>query len=245
MRKLIWIPVIAVGAAWVLAQTSANQLVQNFGKALQEAQTLKATYTVLQSGGAPETYEIAFAKPDKARIETPKELIVADGKTVTTYDKASKTYWKDPQTPEVLPHLLRNEGLLLWAPFFDEKALSNVSARSLGSRNRKGMQLQAVEASFSGGQRTILYYLDDKSLARQAEVAYRDANDQRVIVDAKTIELGAAAEPQWFAFAAPAGARELTAEERSAGKWFENLDEAIAEARKTNKLLMLDFSAVW
>jgi hypothetical protein len=122
--------------------------------------------------------------------------------------------------------------------------LDKVNAKSLGVKTRKGMQLNAVEAG-SGGQRTVVYYLTSDNLAKQAEISYADSPDRKLIIDTKALEIAGDQNADLFAFKAPAGSKELTADERNAGKWYESVEEGMAEAKKTGKLVMIDFSAVW
>jgi outer membrane lipoprotein-sorting protein len=244
MRKLMWVPVVVLGAAIVLAQTSPSQLLNNFAKTLQAAESLKVDYTVLASGGAPVSYRVELAKPNMARVESPSQTIVADGNNVTVYDKASRTYLIDPQTPESLRGVFGDEAVALWSPFFDESAMAKVSAKSLGAKTRNGQQLQVVEAGFGSGKKTVVYYLSNDNMARQAEISYADAPGQKISVVTKGIETNGASNGS-FKFNPPAGSRELTMEERTSGKWFHDLDEALAQAGKLNKLVMVDFNAVW
>ncbi len=244
MRKYMWFAALAATAVFVIAQGTGSQAIQGFIKTLQGAKALKATVLAGAVGGATSNVEITFAKPNLARIETADQLIVADGATVTVYDKASKTYYKDPQTDAALSEILKPDALALCAPFFDAKALEKASTKSLGTKTRKGVQYAAIEATFGAGLKKVVYYIDGEGLARQAEIAYSDVPEQTILI-AKSLELTSDDNGAAFTFRAPEGAKELTPEERNAGKWFENLDEALAEAKKTGKLVMVDFSAVW
>ncbi len=245
MRKYAWILAAGALAAVVFAQSSGAQVLQGFVSALQGAQSLKVVLSVTPDGGAPESFSIALGKPNLARIDTANQLVVADGKTIAVLDKKSNQYYRDAQTSGSLAGLLQGEGLALWAPFFDAKALANVSSRALGTKNRKGILLQVIDATFDGGKRKVTYYFDGANIARQAEVGYHDTGDKRTIVDTKSVELGAAVAPGDFAFTPPAGSKELTEEERMSDKWYEDLNAALADAKKTKRLVLIDFSAVW
>lgn len=241
MRKIIGLSIIGTAALALAAQSGG--LLAGFVKALNGAEGLKATYQAGSVNGTMANFDITLAKPDKARIETPISIIIADGKTILTYDKQAKTYYRDPQIPGALAALFQDEAVALWAPFFDSHALDRAATKSLGTKTRKGEQFNVVEATFSGGKRKVNYYLDAAGLAKQAEITYSDSNDQKVVVT-KSLALGSANDSA-FTFNAPAGSRELSEEERYSDKWLHNLDEALALAKRTNRLVMVDFDATW
>ncbi len=244
MKKLKWTLGIAAIAVLAFAQ-SGSQLVSGHNKALTDAQTLKATYTLQVLGGPSSEYTIDLAKPNLARIETPSEQIVLDGKNVVRYDKKTKTYFKDPQTPALMKEIFADDTLNVWAPFFNEKAMVPVSAKNLPQVNRKGMKLNTVEATFEGGKVVTLYTSTDDSVARQASVKYKDM-EKPVLLDTKSLEIGkTAADANKYAFVAPAGSQELTAEQRMSSKWYYDLDEAMKDAARSGRKIFCDFMASW
>lgn len=218
-------------------------LLSGFTKKLSEADSLKTSFTAGSVNGTPASYELALAKPNMARIETPNQLIIADGRQVLTYDKGSKTYYYDPQDATSIAGMMQDEALSFWAPFFNAKALDGVSTKAMGSKNRRGETFEVVEASFNGGKRKVNYYLDSSGLARMADISYSDTKDMAVLLT-KSVTLGGV-DKGVFTFNPPAGSRELTEEERFADKWFDNLTEALEVAKRTNKIVMVDFNAVW
>ncbi|MBX3119330.1 MAG: thioredoxin family protein [Fimbriimonadaceae bacterium] len=244
MRKLKWTLGVAAIAVLALAQ-GGSQLLGGYNKAMTEAQTLKATYTLQVLGGTANQYSIDFSKPNLARIETQAETIVADGKFVTRYDKKTNTYYKDAQTPALLSEVMSDDAFNVWAPFFDEKALKPVSSKSLGSKNRKGMTLNTVEATFGGGKVMTLYINSEDNTVRQAELKYKDM-EKPVLMDTKSFEIGAkAGDASMYAFKAPAGAQELTMDQRMSAKWYYDLDEAMKDAARSGRKIFCDFMASW
>lgn len=246
MRKYLWVVATGALAVFVYAQVSGGQLLANYAKTLGEAKSLKVSYTVQSLEGAPASYQLDFAKPNLARIETPSETITADGANIIRYDKAQKTYFKEPQTDEALRALVAADQFGIWSAFFNGQAFAKASAKSLGTFNRKGTQVTGVEASFDDGKKKVVYYLSQDNLARQAEIGYSDLpSSEKLIVNAKSVEIGGEASSGQYAFKAPEGSRELTEEERMSATWYEDLEEAKKVAAKTKRLLMLDFGAVW
>lgn len=247
MRKYLWAAVTAALAVLVYAQTGPGQLLANYAKTLSEAKSLKTTYTVQSLDGAPQAYQLDLAKPNMARIESPTEIITADGSTIFHFDKAQKTYYRDPQTDEALKALLGGDAFDLWRAFFNPNSLSKATAKSLGTMNRKGMQVNAVEASLLDGKKKIVFYLATQdNLARQGEISYSDqSSSERLLVQTKSLELGGEASASQFAFKAPDGSRELTEEERLSAEWYDDLEKAKEVAAKTKRLIFIDFYAEW
>lgn len=247
MRKYLWIAAAAVVSAVVYAQIGAGQVLSNYATKLNSAASLKVSYTMQKMDGAPVAYELDLAKPNLARIDTPTELIVADGASIIRYSKGEKTYFKEAQTDAALRQVLNQDEFGLWSSFFDSGAFNKVSAKSLGTLNRKGMKVNAVEAMYNDGKKKVVYYLDaDQNLARQAEISYADGKSSDVLIlNTKSIELGGASNASHFAFKAPAGARELSMEELNAGKWYYDLEEAKKVASRTGKKIFVDFMATW
>jgi thiol-disulfide isomerase/thioredoxin len=249
MRKAFVFFGAAALAAVIFAQGQGNQLLANFGKALMDAKSLSTSYKVLPVGGTPIEINLELAKPNMAKIDTPSELIVADGTTITTYNKSEKSYYKRPQTADDLGALFRGDELGLWAGFFNNKALAGVAnAKSLGTKNRKGMALNVVEGWLDAkGRKTVTFYLNNQdSVVRQAEIVINDQGvKDTTVIDTKTLTLNGPAGQDLFAFKAPSGSKEVSWEEMNSAKWFYDLEEAKALAAKTGKKVFVDFMATW
>jgi len=249
MRRLIAIGVAAGLAAFVIAQVSGSDMLAGFAKSLNGAKSLSSTFTVQKVGGASATYKVDLAKPNKARIETPTQLIVADGSTVTTLDKTDNSFFKKPQSDGDLKEMFNPDELNMFGAFFDAQFYGNaVSSKSAGQKVRKGVTYNVVTATMdTKGKKTISFYLDpaDK-LAKVGEYVLTDAGaTDTLLVMTKDYSIDGSQGANTFAFAAPDGAREISQEEMNAGKWYENLGGAEAMAKKLNKPLFVDFYADW
>jgi outer membrane lipoprotein-sorting protein len=248
MRRIIAFIAAGALAVAVFAQVRGTDVLATFAKALNSAQSLSSTYTVGPVADIKASITVDLAKPNMARIDRDSQLIVADGKNITTYDKKAKTYFKTPQTQEGLIALFNGDELGLWAPFFDAKAYANIaSAKSLGVKNRKGVNFNVVEVGVDkAGKKTVTLYINPQdNLARQAEMVLKDAGaTDTVILDTKSLTLGST-NPTLFAFTPPEGSRELTAEEMNSDKWYTDLDDGIAAAKSSHRLVYVDFYADW
>ncbi|MEQ1821800.1 MAG: thioredoxin family protein [Fimbriimonadaceae bacterium] len=224
------------------AGTPAANL-DTYVKAVNEAQSLKATYSVTRIGGTSREFSIELSKPNLIKLDSPTSTVVADGTTITTFDKGANTYFKKPQNDKELAALFAEDEVSLFAAFFDNKIFKDVKSVSGGNKTRKGMSLEVVNGEFKSGKKAN-FYLDSAGLARQMEFIYTDSS--RALLDTKEFVVSGDAKPSGdFAFKAPEGSRELTAEEMASDKWYHDFDEALEVAKKTNRLVLVDFMADW
>lgn len=241
--------VAAIAVAAVAQTVSGPELIKSFAASLNKAESLKSTFTVLNSEGAMEKYEISLSKPDLARIDKSGRLIVADGTNIVFYDKATKVYYKRAQSATELAALFTDPELKLFGPFFDADAFKGFTgAKSNGVKTRKGVALNVVDVTTNatvGLSATLLLNPSD-NIARQAELKQSDNDKQSVrLWDVKNLALGPREDASAYAFKAPSDAREMSEAEMSADRWFENMDDAIAAAKATNRRILIDFYTVW
>lgn len=250
MRRLIAFGAVAALAAWVVAQTSGGTMLDAYAKALNGAKSLSTTYTVQKIGGTASTYSLDLAKPNKARIDTPTQLIVADGTNITILDKHDQTYYKKPETDGDLKDFFKSDDLLMFGAFFDADFLKNkvVSSKTAGQKTRKGVNYNVVVANMDDkGKKTVSFYLDPADqLAKVGEFVLNDAGaTDTLLVMTKDFSANSGQGANVFAFTAPEGAKEISLDEINAGKWYTNLEEAESMAKKLNKPLFVDFYADW
>jgi len=217
----------------------------DFRQTLLEAKSLKATVTTQVIGGAASSAEILLSKPNLAKISMSGKSVTADGTNITTYDAASKTFVKQPQTDELLKGLFTANETMIFASFFDAKALWTPKViRTFGPVNRKGASVNGVEITLNaeGTKKLTIYINPSDKLARQAEF---NSGSETKIVDAKDLTINAEVSANAFNFVAPAGAKEISAADLNADKWYSSLEEAKKIAASTNKKIFVDFMAEW
>jgi len=229
---------------------SGTDMLNSFAKSLNGAKSVSATYSVQRIGGSSSTYVVDLAKPNKARIDTPTQLIVADGTNITTYDKGDQSYFKKPETDADLKALFGSDELSLLGSFFDAGFYKDrvVAAKTGGQKVRKGVSYDVVMVNLdSKGKKTANFYLDPKDkLAKIGEFVLTDAGaTDTLLVMNKEITVDGSQPGSTFAFKAPEGSREISLEEMNAGKWFETWGEAVAMSKKTNRPILVDFYADW
>jgi thiol-disulfide isomerase/thioredoxin/limonene-1,2-epoxide hydrolase len=238
---------LGVAAALALATASdQSPKLRAYVQALAAAESVQSTLTVQKVGGASEEIKLALAKPDKARIETAATLTIADGETVTTYDKKDNTFFKRPQTQEGLMEIFDPVELMFWRPFFDAAALDKVgTSKDGGERNRGGKSLAAIEIAGSKGSglsATLFVDKSDSSLQQAVLIVTGSGKTETKILTASGNQSAAT---DLFSFNAPAGAKELSEAELVGGVWMTDFEEAKSLAAKFNKTLIGDFYATW
>lgn len=229
-------------------QGTGATLISNFAKAIHQPETLRVNFTYNEVGAAPARYAIEFSKPNKARIDGPDQLVVADGANIVTLDKKANTYFKRTQSDAEFRSILMGDGVILWSAFFFPEVIQGLpGARAMGQKNRAGMNLDVVEVSIPNQNTSYTLYLNPESkVLRQAEVTTSAGNAKTVrILDAREVSLGNAPNTDAFTFKAPSNARQVTEEEMYGAKWFTNINEALAAAKSSNRMVLLDFYTDW
>lgn len=237
-----------LGAALLAIAASGSSVLDKYVSKVNSADGLTASYTVSVVGGDSYKVDVALAKPNKARIETAAEVIVADGKDIVRYDKKSNSYYRSAQTDADFRALFADQAASLWLPFYDKKSFDGMkSVKDGGSKNRKGKVYDVVNASYDAkGDITATLYVDQADgLAKQAEFNMKTAQGaSTAVVNVTDLKLGANPN-DLYVFSAPNGATELKMEDMALGTWLHDYDKGLEIAAKTKKMMMLDFTAVW
>lgn len=244
MRKTFGFITLAALAVVAVAQTNGSSLLAGFGKVLNEAKSVKSVYTVQTIGSSSEEYSVTLKKPNFARIDTPSQLIVADGKTITTLTKNDNTFFKRSQGENDLKDLFVPDELRLFAGFFNAEAYVAARSRTLGSRTVNGTPLQVVEAT--APHRVDTYFLDNANVARKRQTDLTGPTGTVTsITTTKSVDLNSELSDDTFKFTAPSGARELSLDEINSGRWYTDFDQAMKVAKASKKRIFIDFMATW
>ncbi len=240
--------ILVAGAAALALMAVAGMkgsALDSFAQTLGGAKGLDVAYTMTVVGGKTANYTVSLAKPDKARIETPTMLIVADGKTVVRHMKGDGVFYKKDQTKEELLAAMNEEGLAMWSPFFDEKAAPFVNAKDAGTRARRGVNFKVVNTDLKGAGKATFYVEPADYLAKQAEIVSNAGGRETTTIYNATKATLTVPNDSLFVFSAPAGAKEVTEADLVAGKWMANFEDAVTAAKAQNKLILVDFMADW
>jgi hypothetical protein len=141
-------------------------------------------------------------------------LIVADGSTITIYDKEAKTFMKQLQTEASLKAIFTTNELGLFGAFFDAKFFDKVRGGKVGKRTRRGVAYDVVDTEIElDGKQTASLYLDpaDK-FVKLGEFTYisDEGTSETLVVAAKEFAVDGTQKEDAFTFKAPEGASEIT-----------------------------------
>lgn len=201
---------IGAGALW---QASVPQNLEASAKALQDAATFQATFTVTPSGGANRAYKLSYAKPNFFKIESPEGFVLSDGKDLYDYKKATNEFTVTPLSDALVRSTSGALEFWGWASFFTKDPFKDVRAQASGHRKIKDNEVDVVSATFGvGGEATI--FVDSKLGLVRGFMAKNKEKD--LLVMASELKVGAEAPAAGaFAFAAPEGAKKAEAPKAS------------------------------
>lgn len=247
MKKLLF--GVAIGA---LALTSTaflkSSALDSFVTKLHNAEGVNVKYSVTEIGQATKNYHVILAKPNKAKMVLPDRTVVADGENITTYWASKNEYTKVKQTDAQLRALFTDGALNTWLPFFDIEAFKGLaSVKDSGTRKRGKVNYKVVDAiADAKGETQMTYYVDSAdSIIKQGTITVKAAGKETTSVfNATEVNLTAPGEGA-FALNLPSGAKELKPGDFASGIWIHDFKEAIGVAKSNDKLMMVDFYAVW
>jgi outer membrane lipoprotein-sorting protein len=218
-------------------------------EALKAAKALTVSFTVENLPAAPENYKLSYAKPNKLRIETPTGMLMTDGKTVWEYNKKTNEYTEQPGDMKELGKQIQKTEYAAWAAFFLPDQMKGVKDAAItGKRSMKGNPVTQVDFTIDAARSfTASFYVDDKmGIARGASFkAVRGGDKTEVVVKATEIVVGDSIDEGLYAFSAPAGSKKVEISVSDMAKWYDDLDEGLKVAKATNRMVFLDFGAVW
>jgi thiol-disulfide isomerase/thioredoxin len=215
---------------------------------LKSKSSLSAKVAIQEVGGSASSYTIDMKKPNLLRLDTDTTLIVADGTTITTFDKKQGVYYKQPQTKEDMKVLLDSDQYNLFTGFFGEApaVLKSVDGkvRTLG-----GDQVTEVNTFFDKGEKKQqMFYVGSDNIAKRSTLTAKKGQGDKpiqIVINAKDFIVDGKPVDTLFAFKAPTDAKEINYQDLISSKWFYDLDEAKLIASRTKKKIFIDFMASW
>ena len=242
--------IAVAGVAALLAQSSGQDMLAKHVATLSSAKSLTVTYTVQQIPAAPEDYKLVFNKPNMLRIESPSGIIQTDGKTIWEYIKSSNEYTELPGDMKTMMGYVNKPEVYAWAAFFMPDQFKGVKDASTGKKmTMKGASVTEVNFTISSMKNLTgtLYFDPVLGAARGASMkASRGGDSVETLLKARDIQISDKdADTGLFTFSAPAGAKKVEVSAGDLAKWYHDLDEGMKVAKATNRMVFLDFGAVW
>lgn len=198
------------GGLFVLAAVQGPALPAPLARhyaALAAAPSLTVVYTVRTLGEAPSAYKLVLSRPGAFRLTTPGGFTLSDGKTVTTYDAAKKTYREEPYTEAWAKGFGRMPEVAAWSGFFVKDPAGELISANVGaSRTVQGAQITEVALVSKLAAVPTTLFIDKKlGIARGLSMK---VGEKETLVTATSVEIGKAPLPaEGFAFVAPEGSK--------------------------------------
>jgi outer membrane lipoprotein-sorting protein len=242
--------IVALAAVAFLQVNAGPGLLAKHTASLSNAQSLTVDFTVERLPAAPENYRLVYSKPNMLRIEYPGGMMMTDGTKLWEYDKAKNEYLEGPGDLASLSKKISSNEYYAWAAFFFPDQLKGVKDANAGKKiTMKGSPVVPVDFTIDSTKSlTATFYIDEKlGAARAASVkAARGGDKVETLVKATNIEINdKPADTSLFAFSPPAGAKKVEIAAGDLEKWYEDLSEGLKVAKATNRMVFVDFGAVW
>lgn len=239
MRKSLFVIALAAVAGISMAQYRGSHLLASYATALGKIQSISTTYSITPVTGLPEEFKADLSRPNRARLESPKLVVLADGQTIYIYSKKKNAFYKRGQTEDGLKALFSDWNVQFLAPFYNQDAFTSVyDARSPlgGTGAYQSVQFATDEAK----TRLWTLFLDpEDSMVKRGRYETKESTGDttRILhINAWTTDQ---TPPESFSWSAPAGAREISGDILEAGKWFTNYEEARLAAELSHRVLLL------
>lgn len=208
MRALLPVLGFSVLASALLAQSDLPALLRSHYDALKSAPGVDLTVSLQPLEGAPSTYTIKFAKPNRFFFEGGDVKMISDGTNVFRYSKSSNTYTQEPLTS--VAKLSLDPRLWVWSPFFDAPAFVNLSSVRAGkTKTLRNVPIREVETEFADGKKAVFYMDDALGFARGASVTVPSGGSY-IAFATQAAKKTYPEDDATFKFVAPPGAKKAT-----------------------------------
>ncbi len=206
MRALALISLGVFALAAAQQATLPAPLTKHFAT-LAAAPSLTVEYTVRTIGEAPSAYKLVLSRPGEFRLVTPTGFVLSDGKTVTTYTTAKKTYTQETYSDAWVAGFVKKPEVAAWGAYLQKDPATSIdAARAVTAKEIMTVTTVPVEIMYKKATVPVTLYIDPKiGLARGALLK---SGEKEILVFAKTVEVGKEPTPaEQFAFVAPEGSK--------------------------------------
>ncbi|MEP0765585.1 MAG: thioredoxin family protein [Fimbriimonadia bacterium] len=238
-------------SASAVGDAKAEQMLTEYGQKLSSLNSLQVQIEAFRGGENHGKASLTLARPSYARIERAGRIKVLDAKNCSEFFASKNQYYTRSLRSGELAESLSDDLFLAWSPFFEEesKTLARMkkSATYVGSETIEGSKYDCVKVVLdqTAGKTMKLYIDPSDGLAKHAEIAIGSAKekapllilsdnfDTEPLIDLKAV------------FAMPKGAQMVAEADLVGARWYYDFDEALAVAKSSNRLMMVDFYTDW
>lgn len=231
-----------------LAIRQASNPATAFVTKLHDAGSVNVSATTVSLGSAASKWNIVLSKPNMFKLNDSAVTIVADGTTVTTYQKDKNEYYQVPETETSVKDALSKSQYSIWLAFFDANVFGNpIQAQTLGQQSIDGSNFDKVQVKAPAGAHTnaTLYLDQSTSMPSKGQFINGSDNSSAQIAKFSNVTLGDKLTAADFAFTPPDGAKKVDAADLNSAKWFTDLEQAKTLAAQTHRFVFVDFFATW
>lgn len=200
-----WLSLLALAPLALAFQTPRTPILDRHVQALRSAGTIHLTLRVVEVGAAPVQFQLTVAAPNRVVLETPEGRTVADGKSVTRWDRAKNRYTVD-ESPNAARTLLNGTATWAWSPLLNPDFSQGVISESRGATRRIGSKATQEVVVQRRNQPSVTLFMDAET-GMAIGGTFRTPAGKDVVLQVVEVKIGPeAASAETFAWKAPAGA---------------------------------------
>jgi cytochrome c5 len=175
-------------------------------QALSDAKSLSGKVTMTPIGGAPSKFSFTYSRSGSFKIEGTDGSVYFDGKNLTEYSAASKTYKVIPADKADWKKAVTETRVWAWSAFFNPALMGEVASATKGrSRTVAGEALTELALRFTGAPiRIVTLMTDAKGIAKG--FTFREGDKESIVLAQELVISATEPEASLFAFVPPAGA---------------------------------------
>lgn len=206
MKRYLFVASVLLAVVAFAYQRGLPPALAKHASNLKEAGSMKAKLSVREVGGKSIIVEITYTKPNSLRIDTPTELVVSDGETLTVLDKEKNTFTQQPIDKNDLLARTSDPAVWGWASFLQSNPVKLFkSAEAAGERKRRGVDISQTTIVLPERDSTATMFIETKTGVARGYML--KIGDKQWVVWAESIEISKAGmDASSFAFVAPEGA---------------------------------------
>ena len=193
---------LVVATCAALAARVGDPALDAYTAKLHAAKSLTVEFK-LSGAGAPGAASLAYASPNKLRIETPTKLSITDGTTLWVLNKSDNTYTQSPAGtgPAMADDVYAWRGFFVKEPFADA-----TDETSEGKRTLAGVDVSGYKLTLPNGKTARIFLNSTTGLAQGSQVMSNGTTSTAI---ASKVELDATLADSTFTFTPPEGARKI------------------------------------
>lgn len=186
-------------------------------QALSDAKALSGKVTMTPVGGAPSKFSFTYSRSGSFKIEGTDGSVYFDGKNLTEYSAASKTYKVIPADKADWKKAVSETRVWAWSAFFNPALMGEVASATKGrSRTVAGEALTELTLRFTGAPTKIVTLMTDaKGIAKG--FTFKEGDKESIVLAQELVISAAEPEASLFAFVPPAGATMAKIEDTASG----------------------------